>query len=623
MKIKTLIILLILAACQNTSTYEGELPTRFIPPTFTPRPQQSRPLPFWEAQESTLQPDMVDTWLFEAQLGDSIRLGVVGINAEIILQTQTERFIASGIDSLEVTLPEETQYRVIVRPLDSGGTYQIGLRYTDRPAVDEPTRIPEVVGVPTPTPIYASLGAFISRIEPQQTIGETIGENGTAHIYTFEGYAGHFVQIEARRVSGASTPRIALYDPQARIIATDGGSVSTDIARLNNIILPIDGLYSIQIIGEANMGYAVTLLLYDRIAPITPTIVQIPTATPIPTYSVNTPAPATFGNRLESHQPVLGFADSPSHVGIYPFYASAGEILTIGAGAANGSTVQLQMEIVDPDGVIVARSTPTDSNGDTVITPLRAELEGVYQIFVTPFNGQIGAYLIGYGSGTTWVETVAGQAIRDEQNRGVITRRGLRDTWTVELQAGDIITIAATPGDIVFDPVVEIVYADEPNTILAADDNSGGNRAAYIQRVEINRSGLYLIRVRAAQAGTLGPYLLVWRYINVAPTPTPPPATAPVMVIVDRVPESAYQFYPFQGRAGQRLIIQVEAMSEGFDPVVALIAPDGNVIAEGDDSPDSLNPYVEVVLPVDGTYQVRVNGYLTGGDFRVMVLQRF
>jgi hypothetical protein len=89
--------------------------------------------------------------------------------------------------------------------------------------------------------------------------------------------------------------------------------------------------------------------------------------------------------------------------------------------------------------------------------------------------------------------------------------------------------------------------------------------------VEINRSGLYLIRVRASQASTLGPYLLIWRYINVAPTATPPPATAPIMVMADTVEENAYTFYPFQGRAGQQLIIAVEAGSDGLDPVVALI----------------------------------------------------
>ena len=594
-----------------------------MPPTLTPRPRQINPLPYWEAQDGSLNTNEVDVWTFNAAAGDSIRLGVVGMDAEIILQTSEERFIASGTGNLEVILPDEGEYRAIIRPLSTGGDYEIGLRYNDRPAPSLATPVPEVVGVPTPTPVYANLGAFISRIESAQTIGETIGENGAAHIYTFDATAGQFAQIEARRVSGEQSPRITLYDPEGGIIATDGGSISPDVARLHNIVLPIEGLYNIQISAGSNNGYAVTLLLYDRFVPVTPTIVSVPTHTPIPTYSINTPAPASFGNRLESHTPVIGFADTPSHVGIYPIYATAGEVLTIGAGAANGSTVQLQMEVVDPDGVVVARSEPTEANGDTVITPLRAELEGVYQVFVTPFNQQTGAYIIGYGIGSTWIESIAGDAIRDEQNQGVITRRGLRDAWSVELQAGDIITIAVNPGDVRFDPVVEIIYADEPNIILATDDNSGGNRAAYLQRVEINRSGLYLIRVRASQASTLGPYLLIWRYINVAPTATPPPATAPIMVMADTVEENAYTFYPFQGRAGQQLIIAVEAGSDGLDPVVALIAPDGQVIAEGDDSPNSLNPYVEVTLPADGTYQIRVNGYLSSGDFRVIVAERF
>ncbi len=65
----------------------------------------------------------------------------------------------------------------------------------------------------------------------------------------------------------------------------------------------------------------------------------------------------------------------------------------------------------------------------------------------------------------------------------------------------------------------------------------------------------------------------------------------------------------------------IAPQESGFDPVAALIGPDGSVIAEADDADDTLNPHFEMVLPVDGTYNVRVNGYMKGGPFTLTVTE--
>jgi hypothetical protein len=86
------------------------------------------------------------------------------------------------------------------------------------------------------------------------------------------------------------------------------------------------------------------------------------------------------------------------------------------------------------------------------------------------------------------------------------------------------------------------------------------------------------------------------------------------------VPAQTYLSYPFQGFAGQHVGIQVIAISPELDPVAVLQAPDGTIIAQGDDSEDSLNPIFEAVLPVTGTYVLRVNGYnATSGTVEVLV----
>jgi hypothetical protein len=118
----------------------------------------------------------------------------------------------------------------------------------------------------------------------------------------------------------------------------------------------------------------------------------------------------------------------------------------------------------------------------------------------------------------------------------------------------------------------------------------------------------------------VGAYGLSWRYLDVAPTPDAPRAVLPLVRLEDTVADSAYAFYPFYGQAGQRVRIRVIA-DEGlqFDPVAALLDPSAAVIAQGDDANGTLNPEFTATLPENGTYSIRVNGYLTGGRFTLLV----
>jgi hypothetical protein len=132
---------------------------------------------------------------------------------------------------------------------------------------------------------------------------------------------------------------------------------------------------------------------------------------------------------------------------------------------------------------------------------------------------------------------------------------------------------------------------------------------------------LYRLRVTPVNAATSGPYTLVWRYVNIAPTATQPAATIPILDFDDFAPENEYLFYPFQGLAGQQVLVRVVALpGSTLDPVAAVLGPDGSVIAEQDDREGSLNPRFFVELPEDGTYTVRVNGYLSSGPFQLNVL---
>ncbi len=615
--IRLLLLIVLLVGCQPDEV--AELPTRVSLPT--PTAEVVGQLEFWQAAQGNLLPGGTDIWTFTAQADDQIGVRVVGLDARLTLRTANGDILQQG-DQISTTLSASGQYRVTVTSA-TNGPYEIGLRHVDQ-RQNMPTALPQVVGVPTPSRSFDHPGTYIGHIDSGESAGGTLQANSPDHIYTFDGETGQYIQLELQRVSGALDPAMTLYAPDGGPIAFDDDSGGSLTARLHNILLPADGLYSVQVSGsEAEGGYALRLLRYQRPVPITPTVVAVPTETPAPTYAPATPVRSDTGLRLVEYMPVVSVADSPGYLVIYSFSATAGDFITVGAGPYNDSQVRPQIEIVDPDGSIVARagSISAGANGDALATFI-VPLDGIYQVFVGTEDNQTGEYIIAYGRGPGWLEQVEGFAARDETIENSLDRRGQRDVWMVELRAGDIITVAANPeNSLVFDPALDIAPATRPDLPLAFDDNSGGNRGAFMRSVNIPETGLYLLRVYGSGAGSTGAYRLVWRYINVAPTPTVPPAVYPLLVLDETVADNEYLFFPFQGRTGQQIQVRVEGVD--FDPLAALVDPSGTVILEVDDVDGNLNPSFMVTLPESGTYNIRVNGYISGGTFRLTVEERF
>ena len=80
---------------------------------------------------------------------------------------------------------------------------------------------------------------------------------------------------------------------------------------------------------------------------------------------------------------------------------------------------------------------------------------------------------------------------------------------------------------------------------------------------------------------------------------------------------SFYDIYRFEGEAGAR--VRLEMVSSTVDSYLILIGPDGNGIAQDDDSAGGSNARIVATLPVDGTYTVLANSYQGGqaGNYRL------
>jgi hypothetical protein len=488
-----------------------------------------------------------------------------------------------------------------------------------------PSRTPRPTLTPTITPTvpyYARLGTLIGTLETDQIRRGRFTIPEERQIYTFAGVAESYITVQMEAVSGELDPVVALFGPDGTRLAVDDGSGSNGEARLRNIRLSSSGTFTVQAWGKGLGGdYALTLATSLRPLPVTPIIVTpVPTLTLVPEVLTPTVPVAANGEPLLDHQVVQGNIDRPGSFIRYAISASPGDRLNIGLSLLPDSLLRPRLELYDPEGQLIRIATIADSNaaGDVLIADVQAGLTGTYVVFVTGDGNSTGAYQLSYGLGNSRADVRRGAVEPDRVITSSLFRRGWRDVWSIVVRAGDVISVAVDGTGGGLDPLVEIVAPD--GSLLAVDDNSGGGTAAFISSANIPFSGRYLLRVASVGSRAAGSYTLVWRYLQVAPTFTPPPVRIPLLVYADEVPNNVYQSYPFYGVAGMTVEIRVTA-AEGssLDPVVALLDAQGMVLAEADDGPTDLNPVLVTTLPADGTYIVRVNGYLSGGRFRLTV----
>jgi S1-C subfamily serine protease len=83
------------------------------------------------------------------------------------------------------------------------------------------------------------------------------------------------------------------------------------------------------------------------------------------------------------------------------------------------------------------------------------------------------------------------------------------------------------------------------------------------------------------------------------------------------VDNSFFDLYAFEGRAGQR--IQIDMTSREIDSYLILIDPNGNEVTQDDDGGGGPNARIVATLPADGSYLLIANSYEAGqaGSYRL------
>lgn len=205
------------------------------------------------------------------------------------------------------------------------------------------------------------------------------------------------------------------------------------------------------------------------------------------------------------------------------------------------------------------------------------------------------------------------------------------DAWTFQGQRGQSIDLRMTSSD--FDPYLGLAG---PADFVASndDDPDGGTNSRLL--TTLPSDGTYTVMATSYAAGESGRYDLSLsdgrgqsvRQAAVAPSER---AQTGGRIQLGQTVAGALQpgdstlqsgeysdDYTFSGRRGQR--VRIELTSSAFDAYTILRTPSGDQ-TDTDDSGDSTDSVLDLVLPEDGEYEVSVTSYQPGetGSYRFSV----
>lgn len=183
------------------------------------------------------------------------------------------------------------------------------------------------------------------------------------------------------------------------------------------------------------------------------------------------------------------------------------------------------------------------------------------------------------------------------------------DEWTFEGQEGDVISILMS--SLALDSYLELY--DPNGDLIEEDDDSGGGLQALIEGVELEMDGTYTIVARTFAGQRRGEYTLI--LIEGEEFSGLPAGTIEIGDTIEgTLPPGTEQIYTFMGNAGDEVTIELDSDDLTMDPYVELRSPDGDLLAEDDDSGGGLNARIDDFdLPEDGEYQIVVRTSLGAG----------
>lgn len=418
------------------------------------------------------------------------------------------------------------------------------------------------------------------------------------------------ISISARSLEadGVLDPILTVIDPTGVSIATndDHRTSRTDLAPRDSLIADLNlsdsGRYLIQVesFDEAAEGDVEVVLTAGSgsSAPAT----EIPAN---PVISDRVPDNDAFGYDLE---------------------ASEGDVVTITVRATDNQ-LDPKVSLVDSGGIEVASNDDHDVN-DPSMGPYDSQIAGFsipksdsYTIVITGFAGIGGTFELTIEMGGTespinpTPPPVNPTQPPEDTTQVIEGTVNPNDVYTYQMtaQEGEVYTITVVALDDALDPRVAIYFQDTyvtDNDDYGTTDSSLEPTDSRIYNLIIAESGTYEIDVRGYQDSSGDFRMTLERVATDAPTGLPTE-----QVEIGTLQAGDTYSVDFEAQAGDWVTITARALTQDFDPYVALLNADGTVLLDNDDQ-GSGSGFVAFYdaqitnyhITESGTYTVEVTG---------------
>jgi hypothetical protein len=415
-------------------------------------------------------------------------------------------------------------------------------------------------------------------------------------------YVGDIVCACVRVLSGGEeVSQIGQFSPDSPrsiVLSTDGILYATDINETGVIIHAIQADEVTRFIFEVPL-LEQPLLAIDQLGRLlalvdNTTVYGLEGAGFSPLYDLQTSSFTANAITINNENNLVVATEQQ---GILIFDSEGNEINRVGRIVAGfplaGEVVRPQGVAATPDGTIFWADSD-GSFGNVTAASLAVEI------------GRVG--------GTKLTSGVEVEGILDEDTP--------QQTWTFDGLTDERITltVVASPEALTLDMALRLLAPDGDEILAVDNDETGLSLNPFnpqLMSLELSEDGEYTVIVeRVAGTGRYAMGLSISHLLDFAA------GEVEVQGLLSEV--LPLQEWILEGRGGQSITITLEAQSGTLDPIVRLLNPRGDVIAENDDALDTslgLNAQlVDVPLPQNGQFIIQAARFFGEGTYKLTIV---
>ncbi|HRE46849.1 MAG TPA: hypothetical protein PLD47_03920 [Aggregatilineales bacterium] len=463
---------------------------------------------------------------------------------------------ANGIYTLRVNAPEE----------EGSGRYTLTLGLVNAPR------------------LRARGGGLITA---GTTVSGLLNREDGEDTWLFRGYRGERVTFVAA-ASGALAPlTVRLLDTNGETFSIQESALAGSVVRLQNLTLPSDGVYRVQVTGGVTGAGVYTLAQQPESGERTSGALR---------YGETVTGIFTAGHPFES----------------WTFAGTVGDVLSIALRYARGTPFLGSFQVRAENGLALA--TVGDlGDGRGARADIQLPFSGSYTIIVgNPDPAFVGAgvYALSINLQESRARSMGAIVRYGETAAGDLYPDDAEDTWLFNARAGDRVRVEVRAGDSFLKPTLA-VRTPGGDTLMSVEPDGDVARIGFTPEtiLAIPADGVYVMTIGAA-GGSSGSYKVRLDY-------TPPPiaeidtltygASRPGLIADDR-PE---EFYTFSGGDGDRITVTLNREpGASLSGVIRLETETGAILATADSLGTDRATLTDYRLPRAGTYRLVATRYL-------------